>query len=82
MLAPIPAMQNHIKMAIDDRTERLLGHSGLGYGTNVTRFLSREELGAYKNTCTSCNKAVNHLINAHNFLEIIYVYKKFVKSQL
>ena len=60
---------------IPNRAERLFGHTGWGRGTYVTSFLSREELDAYKNICTSCNKAVNHRINDDNFLEIIYVYE-------
>jgi hypothetical protein len=58
----------------DDRAPRLFGHSGLGYGINVTRYLSSKEKRAYQGT--SCNKAVSHRFNDDNFLEIIYVYKE------
>ena len=66
----------HIQMAMpDDRAERVLGHTGLGYGTIVTPFLSSDERIPYQRICKACNKAVKHPINADNFLEIIYVYK-------
>jgi hypothetical protein len=66
----------HIQMAKkDDRAERVLSHTGLGYGINVTRFLSDIEKGAYSEVSKSFETAVNHRINTHNFLEIIYVYK-------
>jgi hypothetical protein len=66
----------HIQMAKkDDRAERVLGHSGLGYGTNVTPFLSRDVKDAYNNVSKSFRRAVSHRINVDNFLEIIYVYK-------
>ena len=57
------------------RSEIVLGHSGLGYGTIVTPFLSSDERIPYQRICKACNKAVKHPINADNFLEIIYVYK-------
>lgn len=72
-------MINHIQMAKsddrDDRPEIVFGHSGLGYGTIVTPFLSSDERIPYQRICKACDKAVKHPINADNFLEIIYVYK-------
>ena len=59
----------------DDRADRVLSHTGLGWGTMVTPFLSDIEKGAYSEVSDSFKTAVNHRINAHNFLEIIYVYK-------
>ena len=72
-------MINHIQMAKsddrDDRPKIVFGHSGLGYGTIVTPFLSSDERIPYQRICKACDKAVKHPINADNFLEIIYVYK-------
>ena len=57
------------------RSEIVLGHSGLGYGSIVTGFLTEKEKPAYGSLSTIFKTAVKHPINADNFLEIIYVYK-------
>jgi hypothetical protein len=75
------AINTAYEQMVPNRSTRLLGHSGLGYGTNATKFLSRKELNAYQSTCTSCNKAARHKINTHNFLEIIYVYENYTLSE-
>jgi hypothetical protein len=62
-------------MAIPDRAERVLGHSGLGWGTMVTHYLPGDVKDAYSRVSKSLKTAVNHRLNDDNFLEIIYVYK-------
>jgi hypothetical protein len=69
------AINTAYEQMVPTRSARLFSHSGWGYGTNLTRYLSRKELGAYKNICTSCKKAAEHRFNDDNFLEIIYVYE-------
>ena len=61
----------------DDRAERVFGHSGIGYGSIVTGFLTEKEKPAYRSLSKIFKTAVDHQINADNFLEIIYVYKNY-----
>ena len=69
------AINKAYEQMVPNRSARLFSHSGLGWGTMVTPYLSAEELDAYKNICTSCDEAARHKMNTHNFLKIIYVYK-------
>ena len=75
------AINTEYEQMVPDRAARLFSHSGLGWRTNVTKYLPRNVKDAYKEVSKSFRRAANHRFNDDNFLEIIYVYENYTLSE-